>query len=148
MIGFSGPIRMRSTAADASGRVVFDDACRFCRFSLAVLLSLDRRSAFVPVSFTTAGAAGIFEAARDDWRRSFHLLVDERRRAGGDAFPQILSLLPGGRPLSRVAGACPGICRAVYRAVADRRALFGRFLPSGAVRWADAVIARRESAAI
>jgi predicted DCC family thiol-disulfide oxidoreductase YuxK len=60
--------------------------------------------------------------------------------SAGAAFAPVLELLPGGRPLARVAARFPRASERGYRLVADHRSLLGRALPAAARRWADRVI--------
>jgi predicted DCC family thiol-disulfide oxidoreductase YuxK len=128
------------------GRVLYDEKCGFCRFTLALLLWADRRRAFTPMSFAAAIDAGLLDPAhRQEWGRSFHLVVGEDLLSGGDAIPAVLVNLRGGRPLARVARASPKACRVLYGAIAARRRGFGRVIPSRWITWADGAIRRRSS---
>jgi predicted DCC family thiol-disulfide oxidoreductase YuxK len=60
---------------------------------------------------------------------SWHLVGDDGRvYSGGDAFPPLLRLIPGGGPVARVLAAFPWLGRVGYRAVAARRSLLGRVI--------------------
>ena len=65
--------------------------------------------------------------------------------SAGAAFSPLFRLLPGGGPFARLADRFPGAAERGYRWVADRRSWFGRRMPGGVRRWADRVIAERES---
>jgi hypothetical protein len=60
--------------------------------------------------------------------------------SAGAAFPPVLALLPGGRPLARLFARFPRASERGYRLVADHRSLLGRVLPAAARRWADRVV--------
>jgi len=123
--------------------VIYDPDCGFCRFSLAVLLSADRRGALRPLPLGSAAAdrllADLTEARRN---ASWHLVdVDGQRSSAGAALAPALSLLPAGRIPAALFARFPGATERGYRWVADHRGLLGRFVPDRARRWADRVIA-------
>jgi hypothetical protein len=66
-------------------------------------------------------------------------------RGAGAAFSPLFRLLPGGAPLARLTDRFPQAAERGYRAVADRRGTFGRLIPARVKRWADRVIAERQS---
>jgi len=69
---------------------------------------------------------------REQRMASWHLVDhDGRVYSGGDAFPPLLRLIPGGGPVARVLAAFPSLGRVAYRAVAARRSLLGRLIPAG-----------------
>jgi predicted DCC family thiol-disulfide oxidoreductase YuxK len=78
----------------------------------------------------------------DSWQLVF---PDGTVRGAGAAFSPLFRLLPGGAPFARLADRFPGAAERGYRRVADRRSWFGRRMPGGVRRWADRVIAERES---
>jgi hypothetical protein len=78
----------------------------------------------------------------DERAASWHLVLDDgTRSSAGAALAPALSLLPGGRVPASLFARFPRTAERGYRWVAERRGLFGRFVPSRARRWADRVIA-------
>ena len=65
--------------------------------------------------------------------------------SAGAAFSPLFRLLPLGAPFARLTDRFPHAAERGYRWVADRRSIFGRLLPAAVKRWADRVIAGRES---
>jgi hypothetical protein len=65
--------------------------------------------------------------------------------SAGAAFSPLFRLLPGGAPLARLADRFPDAADRGYRWVADRRSALGKPIPGRVQRWADRVIAARES---
>ena len=77
---------------------------------------------------------------------SWHLVEPGGRvYSAGAAFAPLLRLLPGGRVFARLADAAPRVADVGYRAVADRRGLWGRLVSEGARRRAAARIRERTS---
>jgi predicted DCC family thiol-disulfide oxidoreductase YuxK len=110
-----------------SHTILYDPDCGFCRLCVAVLLKWDRDERLRPVAGDEL----------DSWQL---VLPDETVVSAGAAFAPLLRLLPGGRPLARLAERFPRAAERGYRWVADRRSAFGRPLPAAAKRWADRVI--------
>jgi predicted DCC family thiol-disulfide oxidoreductase YuxK len=124
--------------------VLYDRDCGFCRWSLARLLAFDVRRRLRPVALQTDEAARRL-GDMDEARRfaSAHLVLpDGRVYSGGDAVAPLLAELPGGGPLSALAGLVPGVWRTGYDAIAARRGIFGRRLSRDAVARATARIDR------
>jgi predicted DCC family thiol-disulfide oxidoreductase YuxK len=99
---------------------------------VAVILKWDRASRLLPVPGEDL----------DSWQLVF---PDESVRGAGAAFSPLFRLLPGGAPLARLADRFPTTAERGYRWVADRRSTFGRLIPGRVKRWADRVIAERQS---
>lgn len=69
---------------------------------------------------------------------SWHLVTaDGRVRSAGDGVAPLLDLLPGGRPLARLAAAVHPLTNRLYRFVAEHRSWFGNLLPRRARERAD-----------
>jgi predicted DCC family thiol-disulfide oxidoreductase YuxK len=64
-------------------------------------------------------------------------------RSAGAAFAPLARALRGGAPLAALAERFPRAAERAYRAVADRRSIFGRLVTAGARRRADRRIASR-----
>jgi predicted DCC family thiol-disulfide oxidoreductase YuxK len=125
--------------------ILYDADCGFCRASLALVLAWDRRRRLRPVALQSPEAerllAGMPEERRMD---SWHLVTPEHEvHSAGAAFPGLLRLLPGGRPLAPLLERFPGATERTYRFVADRRSPLGRRLPERLKRRADRLIDRR-----
>ncbi|MBV9839034.1 MAG: DUF393 domain-containing protein [Solirubrobacterales bacterium] len=134
-------------ARDANRWIVLYDAdCGFCRWSLALLLALDRRRRLRPLALESADADALLSDLTPAQRAaSWHLISPQRRRwSAGAAAPPLLALLPGGRlPAAALAGA-PRLTERAYRWVADHRSQLSRALPSSTKERARRRIARRE----
>jgi predicted DCC family thiol-disulfide oxidoreductase YuxK len=112
--------------------ILYDADCGFCRWSLAQLLRLDRQSRLRPVSLQHPEADILLSGMTHEQRMaSWHLVGDDGRvYSGGDAFPPLLRLIPGGGPFARVLAAFPSLGDVAYRTVADRRSWLGRLIPA------------------
>jgi predicted DCC family thiol-disulfide oxidoreductase YuxK len=130
----------------ARATVIYDSDCGFCKFSLALLLSWDRRGAaraLRPLPLGTAEADLLLADLTPEQRNSSWHLVDEsgRRNSAGAALAPALALLPGGRLPAALVARVPHLTERGYRWVVDHRGFLGRFVPARARRWADRVIA-------
>lgn len=123
--------------------MIYDADCGFCRFSLALLLTWDRRRALRPLPLGTPEAGRLLADLTEDERNaSWHLVPGDGARTGaGAALAPALSPLPGGRVPAAIFARFPGATERGYRWVAEHRALLGRFVAARARRWADRVIA-------
>jgi predicted DCC family thiol-disulfide oxidoreductase YuxK len=112
--------------------ILYDADCAFCRWSLAQLLRLDRRSELRPVPLQQPEADILLSGmAREERLASWHLVDDEGRiYSGGDAFAPLLRLIRGGAPFARVLTAFPFLADVGYRTVAGRRSWLGRLIPA------------------
>jgi predicted DCC family thiol-disulfide oxidoreductase YuxK len=74
--------------------------------------------------------------------RSAHVVRDDgRRRSGGAAAAEVLSVLPPTRALGRLVRSLPRTTALLYGAVAARRKSFGRLVSKKARRRADDLLA-------
>ncbi|HEY2478905.1 MAG TPA: DCC1-like thiol-disulfide oxidoreductase family protein [Solirubrobacterales bacterium] len=141
--------------------VIYDADCGFCRWSLALLLSLDRPGALRPLPLGTEEADLLLaDLTAEERNASWHLVVDAdpgaaggareptdpgaplpTRFSAGAALAPALALLPRGRRAAALVAREPELTERGYRWVADHRGLLGRFVPARARRWADQVIA-------
>jgi predicted DCC family thiol-disulfide oxidoreductase YuxK len=111
--------------------LVYDPDCGFCRVCAAVILRWDRHRRLRP--------------APGEELESWQLIrPDGTVLAAGDAFPELLRLLPGGKPLATLTERFQGPANRAYWWVADRRSAFGKPLPDAVKRWADRVISESE----
>lgn len=133
--------------------MIYDDDCGFCRWSLALLLNLDR-GALRPLPLGTAEADYLLhDLTVGERNASWHVVIDPpgldqlsfdaapARFSAGAAFVPALRLLPRGRRLAFLIARIPGPTGRGYRWVAEHRRLLGRFVPARAREWADRVIA-------
>jgi predicted DCC family thiol-disulfide oxidoreductase YuxK len=119
--------------------VLYDSDCGFCRWSLAKLLALDRRTRLRPVALGTPEADALLgdidPAAR---AASWHLVSpDARRWSAGAAAPPLLRLLPGGSAPASMLERAPRLTERAYRWVADHRSWFSKLIPESAKARAD-----------
>jgi predicted DCC family thiol-disulfide oxidoreductase YuxK len=145
-----------------SAIVIYDDDCGFCRWTLAVLLSLDRpradhgaaTGALRPLPLGTPESEYLLhDLSVDERNASWHLVIDPpgaeqlsfdtgpARFSAGAAFVPALRLLPRGRRLAFLVARVPDLAERGYRWVARHRGPLGRLVPRRAKRWADRVIA-------
>jgi predicted DCC family thiol-disulfide oxidoreductase YuxK len=112
--------------------ILYDADCGFCRWSLAQLLRLDRENRLRPVSLQDPEADALLSGmTREQRMGSWHLVGDDGRvYSGGDAFPPLLRLIPGGGPFARVLATFPRLADVGYRTVAGRRSWLGRLIPA------------------
>src|SRR5258708_6038411 len=92
-----------------SWTLLYDAECGFCKWSLSLVLMLDRRRRLRPLALQSAEAdqllADLIAPQRD---ASWHLVSpDGRRWSAGAAAPPLLRLLPGGRLPAHVLGGAP-----------------------------------------
>jgi predicted DCC family thiol-disulfide oxidoreductase YuxK len=125
--------------------VIYDADCGFCRWSLAELLTLDRRGRLRPLELSAPEADALLADLSPAQRAaSWHLVSpDGRRWSAGPAAAPLLALLPGGRLPARLLSAFPAATERAYRWVADHRSSLGRLIPPGARRQAAVRLARR-----
>jgi predicted DCC family thiol-disulfide oxidoreductase YuxK len=107
----------------AQAVLLFDGRCGFCRRSAERILRWDRHGRLRPVALHDPEADELL-GGMDEERKlaSWHLVTpDGRVHSAGAAFPPLLRLLPGGRPLAWLTGAFPGLTERTYQHVARTR---------------------------
>jgi predicted DCC family thiol-disulfide oxidoreductase YuxK len=119
--------------------VLYDSDCGFCRWSLARLLALDRRSRLRPVALGMPEADALLaDIDAAERAASWHLVSpDGRRWSAGAAAPPLLRLLPGGSAPAAILERAPRLTERAYRWVAGHRSLLGRLIPQSARARAD-----------
>jgi predicted DCC family thiol-disulfide oxidoreductase YuxK len=145
----------------ASAIVIYDNDCGFCRWTLAMLLSVDRgrgeRGALRPLPLGNPEADYLLgDLTVEERNASWHLVIDPADGAGpeqlsldaaplrfsaGAALAPALALVPRGRRFAALVARVPQLTDRGYRWVADHRGLLGRFVTGRARDWADRVIA-------
>lgn len=125
--------------------VLYDADCGFCRWSLGLLLRLDRRHRLLPVKLATPRADELLSDLTHDQRMaSWHLVsADGRHWSAGTALPRVLALLPAGGIPAAMLDRMPRITDRGYWWVAAHRGTLGRLVPSEAKRRATRLIERR-----
>jgi predicted DCC family thiol-disulfide oxidoreductase YuxK len=125
--------------------ILYDADCGFCRASLALVLTWDRHRRLRPVALQSPEADRLLAGMPEERRMaSWHLVTDGGEvYSAGTAFPPLLRLLPGGRPLAALAARFPRPVQAAYEMVAASRSRLGRLVPARAKRRADRLIERR-----
>jgi predicted DCC family thiol-disulfide oxidoreductase YuxK len=104
----------------AQAVILFDSRCGFCRRSVARFLTWDRHRRLRPVALQDPEADALLGGMDQEQKMaSWHLVAaDGSVYSAGAAFPPLLRLLPGGRPLAALAAAFPGLTERGYRWVA------------------------------
>jgi predicted DCC family thiol-disulfide oxidoreductase YuxK len=107
----------------SSAALLFDGECGFCRRSVERILRWDRRGRLRPVALEDPEADELLGGMTEERKLgSWHLVTaDGKVYSAGAAFPPLLRLLPGGRPLAAVTAAFPGLTERAYRYVARTR---------------------------
>ena len=82
--------------------LVFDDACDLCQRLCRTVQQADHRHRLHAVTFGDPLAAKLLAALPpEQWRNTFHLVFPDGTLKSGDAaMPEIVRLLPFGRPLA------------------------------------------------
>jgi predicted DCC family thiol-disulfide oxidoreductase YuxK len=129
--------------------VLYDSDCGFCRWSLAKLLALDRRSLLRPVALGTPEADALLaDMGPAERAASWHLVSpDGRRRSAGAAAPPLLRLLPGGSAPAAILERAPRLTERAYWWVAEHRSWFSKLIPESAKARADQRIAQAAASA-
>ena len=107
----------------AQAVILFDSRCGFCRRWVSRFLRWDRNGRLRPVALQDPEADSLL-GGMDEERKmaSWHLVAaDGRVYSAGAAFPPLLRMLPGGRPLAAIAAACPRLTDRAYQRVAHTR---------------------------
>jgi predicted DCC family thiol-disulfide oxidoreductase YuxK len=125
--------------------LLYDADCGFCTWAAAKVLAWDRRRRLRPLALQNPEAERLLGGMSEEERMaSWHLVLpDGSVRSAGAAAPELLRLLPGGRPLARLLAAFPRTTELAYRAVASSRGTWGRLIGEGARARARARIGER-----
>jgi predicted DCC family thiol-disulfide oxidoreductase YuxK len=126
--------------------VLYDSDCGFCRWSLGVLLGLDRQRRLRPVRLSSPrGTELLSDLAPEQRFASWHLVSPQGQRwSGGAALAPVARLLgPAGRAPAAVLDRIPGLANRGYDWVAANRGLLGRLVPARAKSRASRLIDER-----
>ncbi|MFM8527692.1 MAG: thiol-disulfide oxidoreductase DCC family protein [bacterium] len=124
--------------------LLFDGRCRFCRWSAARVLGLDRRGELRPVDLHSTEADGLLSGVSEQERLgSWHLIIAGRRYSAGAAFAPLAGLLPLGRIPAGVLKTWQGPVERAYGFTASQRSRLGRLVTEGADRRATERIQSR-----
>lgn len=126
--------RVTRRKADQGPIVFYDGECKVCRLTARLVLAADTRERLQSATLgSKEGDRFLGKLPKKERYGSFHLYRDGRVLSGPDAIGPLLELLPPLRPAGRWLGRSKrarGLSAWLYRAVARRRGLIGRFLPS------------------
>jgi predicted DCC family thiol-disulfide oxidoreductase YuxK len=127
--------------------VVYDGECGVCRWLMAKLLAWDRDHRLRPVPLQDPEAVAICgELSPAQREASWHLLTaDGNLRSAGEAVPDLLRALPGGRPLAALAAFAQPLTNLAYRTLADRRGALGKLIPRRAAMRAHERLRARQA---
>lgn len=123
----------------------YDADCGICRWIAAKVAAWDRRRAIrlVPLQERAEAERLLGEMDEEARMASWHLVTpDGRVHSAGRGVAPLLRLLPGGRPLARLAEAFQPATDVAYGLLAGNRTAIGRVLPRGARRRADRRLSR------
>jgi predicted DCC family thiol-disulfide oxidoreductase YuxK len=122
--------------------VLYDAECGFCRWAMAWAMRRDRDRQIVAVPIQSAlGGELLADLPADERLTSAHVVLEGRRRSGGDGAADVLSALPSLRLIGRLGHALPAVSASLYDFVAARRHRVGRLVGRQARRRADALLA-------
>jgi predicted DCC family thiol-disulfide oxidoreductase YuxK len=113
----------RNTPVMNEAAILYDRSCSFCRRSVERVLRWDRGRRLRPVALQDPEADALLGGMREEEKMaSWHLVTaDGAVHSAGAAFPPLLRLLPGGRPLAALTDGFPGLTERAYRWVARRK---------------------------
>ena len=113
----------RNTPVVDEVAILYDRSCGFCRRAVERALRWDRNRRLRPVALQDPEADELLRGMDEERRMaSWHLVTaDGTVYSAGAAFPPLLRLLPGGRPLAALTAALPGPTERAYRHVARTR---------------------------
>ena len=130
----SPPKRLVRRKADPTPIVFYDGECRVCRLTVRLVLAADTGKRLRSATLDSAEADHhLGRLSKKDRYGSFHLYREGRLTSGEEAIGPLLELLPPLRAVGRFLGRSErarGATAWLYRGIAGRRALIGRFLPS------------------
>ena len=116
--------------------VLYDLDCGFCRWTVALVLRLDRAGRLRPVGIQSPEGERLLAGMTPEERlAAAHVVTaDGRILSGGAAAPAVAAALPGGAPLAAALSRLSGPVDRAYRWVADHRTGLSRFVPERSKR--------------
>ena len=125
--------------------VLYDGACKFCRWCVAMILRWDREHQLNPVEIQSPGGQLLLASIPPIERLwSAHVVMaDGSILSGADAAPALLRALPLGGGLAALVSTVMPLSAATYRVVAKSRGFVGRMLPESWCADAERIIADR-----
>jgi predicted DCC family thiol-disulfide oxidoreductase YuxK len=112
----------------ANVTVAYDEDCGACRWTADHLRRWDRRGRLAFVSIQQAGALLDPVPAAERLDAMHAISRDGAVFTGGAAIPVIARELPAAAPVAWLTARLPGVTERIYRAAAERRTRFGRWL--------------------
>jgi predicted DCC family thiol-disulfide oxidoreductase YuxK len=111
--------------------LLYDGACRLCRFAARLVARLDTRRAVALVPFEDPAAAPFLATIPEEERlTSWHLMLsDGRRYSEGAGALVLLERLPSTKYLAKILRPLP--VDSLYRIIARNRGRIGSFVPDG-----------------
>lgn len=127
-------------------RVLYDGACGFCRFCLALLLVWDRSKLLNPIAIQAPEGQRALESVEMEQRlRSAHVVTANGTvLSGANGAPPMFRRLPGGYPIAAVVAVAMPVSRLAYRLLTLARPTLGSILPARWCSWATDVIHERQ----
>lgn len=137
-----------NNTTDGTWLVFYDSDCGFCRWSLGLLLRLDRDHRLAPVKLSSPEADRFLGDLTEEQRTaSWHLVSPGGQRwSAGSALAPVARLLRGGSGPAALLERAPRLADRGYDWVAAHRGTLGRWLPSEAKRRATGLIDSRSGA--
>ena len=126
--------------------ILYDLDCGFCRATVGLLLTWDRRRRLRPVAIQSEeGARLLAQMPEAERLASAHAIIPGQPAplSGGRATAPILRELPAGAPLAALVERVPAATDRSYRWVADHRVQLSRFVPRAVKQRADRIVRER-----
>ncbi len=111
--------------------LLYDGACRFCRFAARTIVKLDRRGTLSILPFHDRDAEPLLARIPPDERfATWHLVrPDGSRASGGTGLVELVRVLPATRPVSPALRLLP--LAWLYDVTSRHRDTLGKLVPNG-----------------
>ena len=108
--------------------ILYDDDCGFCKWMVQWFLMWDRKGRLRTLPIQSPSADPLLgHMSEEDRLASWHLArPGEPLLSGGYAFPPLLRMLPGGKPLAAAFARFPNTTDRAYRWVARNRSALSK----------------------
>ncbi len=126
--------------------ILYDDDCGFCRATLGLLLTWDRRRRLRPVAIQSEEGAELLAGMPEGERlASAHAVIPggPGPLSGGKAAAPVLRELPAGAPVAALAERLPDVTDRGYRWIADHRVGLSRLVPEPLKERAQGIVRKR-----